>query len=106
MVHSNQNCFITINNITPLFYHLPKSSLASNNDNLNGDLKHKDQLQLSVNFTFDELESWNKVKRKLIVIDGPHEIVDLENSLVSKILLNYLKHMFKTKIFNKILDED
>jgi len=69
-----------------------------------------------IKYKFDELDSNNKGnnngngndarKRKLIVIEGPHDIIDSDDNEISIILVSYFKHLFKTKIFAKILDDE
>lgn len=106
LVHSNQNCFITINNINPIFYFLPKSSLAATTKSkpptAEGGLKS--QIDYT-KYNFDDLDT-NEVHRKLIVVEGPHDIFDFNANEVNSIILGFLRYLFKNKIFIKAIEDD
>jgi len=114
ITHSNQNCFITINNINPLFSHLNSTKLTSkiiqnNNDDNKGNNYFNTAsniLNISSNnfskrtskYNFDELKTDNSVKRKLIVVEGSHDIITEDKHEILEIIYAYFQHLFSKKI--------
>ena len=93
VVHSNQNCFITINNINSLF----KSMKNSNkNENKNTKVIKGSSSQ----YNYDELNASNSLKRKFIVVDGSHDILIEDQNYVSNVISSYLNY---TIINNQIV---
>lgn len=88
VVHSNQNCFITINNINPLFKH-------TNNSNSIGE-----SLRTGENINFEELNTTNQIRRKLLVVDGSHDIIKEDSDYVCSILSNYFNYLLKNSLIH------
>ena len=91
VVHSNQNCFITINNINSLFKHM-KNNSSNDNNHLSVVKKNNNQ------YNFDELNITNPVRRKFVVVDGSHDILIEDHNYVSNVISSYLRGTIKNKL--------
>ncbi len=87
VVHSNQNCFITINNINSLFKHMKNNTNDNNQANLGKN--HSNQ------YNFEELNPMNSVRRKFVVIDGSHDIIVEDHNYVTSVISSYLRYIIK-----------
>ena len=110
VVHSNQNCFITINNVNSLFNHLKISNflganLKGSKNNKKSDLKDVNLFDINVKddnyYNFEELMFNNKIRRKLMVINGSHNVLDDLASPVKKIMYSYIDFLFSNLSFGK-----
>jgi hypothetical protein len=118
-VHSNQDSFISINNLNPLFQNKIKSYSVTNQKkkNLPPLFFDKNISMMSKNsytsytsrksnvYDFNDLLK-NDLKRKLIIIEGAHDILeneknDLENtSVISDVLQSYLSFIISNSLYN------
>lgn len=88
VVHSNQNCFITINNINFLFKHIK-------NTNRN-EIKNSNIAKNKMNqYNYDELNSSNSIKRKFVVVDGSHDLLIDDQNYVTNVISSYLQYTIK-----------
>lgn len=106
VIHSNQNCFITINNINSIFHHLKLKNYSITpgkiNINLNmnkNKIKEEDTFQSRL-YDFPEILPQNKIRRKLIVVDGSHDIIYDNPGNVSNILHSYMRYLVINIPFN------
>ena len=118
-VHSNQDSFISINNLNPLFQNKIKSYSVTNQKkkNLPPLFFDKNISMMSKNsytsytsrksnvYDFNDLLK-NDLKRKLIIIEGAHDIIeneknDFENtSVISDVLNSYLSFIITNSLYN------
>ena len=118
-VHSNQDSFISINNLNPLFQNKIKSYGVTNQKkkNLpplffdkNISLMSKNSFtsytsRKSITYDFNDLLK-NDLKRKLIIIEGAHDVLeneknDFENtSVISDVLKSYLNFIISNSLYN------
>jgi hypothetical protein len=104
-VHSNQNCFITINNINLLFGHVKNKtfSVTEPKKKINRNVHLESPLNVQVSapheYTYEELLPHSKVKRKMIVIDGSHDILYDKSDYVDDIMHSYMRYMLNHMAF-------
>ena len=108
-VHSNQNCFISINNINALFMNKIKSYTVTKKNKKNflpnivttetKETKADTSMNRATNrdnkteYEFTEMTS--NLKRKLIVIDGAHEV---DSETVRSVLCSYVSYVIENNI--------
>ena len=83
-VHSNQNCFITINNINPFFANLQVNTFENNRDSLGF-------------YTFDELKEFSQDKKKLIVLDASHDLFFEDDGEFTMVLASFMRYVVKSR---------
>ena len=102
-MHSNQNCLITINNINQIFSNItttttlktPKKIVNNGLFNSFTNVNSNNGINSKLNATFgnfDEMTNEN-IKRKLIIVDGSHDIIAEENSNVIGIVESFLSYL-------------
>eukprot|EP00340_Litonotus_pictus_P012487 CAMPEP_0170538380 /NCGR_PEP_ID=MMETSP0209-20121228/103274_1 /TAXON_ID=665100 ORGANISM="Litonotus pictus, Strain P1" /NCGR_SAMPLE_ID=MMETSP0209 /ASSEMBLY_ACC=CAM_ASM_000301 /LENGTH=1901 /DNA_ID=CAMNT_0010840059 /DNA_START=182 /DNA_END=5887 /DNA_ORIENTATION=- len=94
-VHSNQNCFITINNLNKYFSYLQAQSFIPNS------LNSEDNMVMDTNrksCEFTELLSEEGVtstmKKKLLIIDGSHDVFSEDEMYFDHIIEYFFDFMF------------
>lgn len=93
VIHSNQNCFITINNINSLFKHVKNSN--SNQAQTESSAQMSLPKKINNQYNFEELNLSNQVRRKFVVVDGSHDIIVEDQSYVSSVISSYLRFVGK-----------
>ena len=109
-VHSNQNCFISINNINALFMNKIKSYTVTkkNKKNFLPNIATTEAKETKADTSTNRLntnrdnkteyeytEMTSTLKRKLIVIDGAHEV---DSETVRSVLCSYVSYVIENNI--------
>ena len=109
-VHSNQNCFISINNINALFMNKIKSYTVTKKNkknflpNIVATEAKETKADTSTNrlntnrdnkTEYEYTEMTSTLKRKLIVIDGAHEV---DSETVRSVLCSYVSYVIENNI--------
>lgn len=104
-VHSNQNCFITINNVNLLFGHVKNKtfSLTETKKKINRNVHVESPINVLISqpheYTYEELLTQSRIKRKMIVIDGSHDILYDKSDYVNDIVHSYMRYMLNNMAF-------
>lgn len=92
-IHSNQNCFITINNLNKYFSYLQAQSYIHNsNFNFNNEITKLNKK--SCEFSELLLSEEKRQTKKLLIIDGSHDIFSEDEDYYSNILEYYSYFLF------------
>lgn len=102
--HTSNNCFIPVTNVTNLFNNKDNSNVSTNNTTCNN-FASKDT---KPNFTpsssiddFSELNPENKVRRKLVVVDGAHNLMKQDQELLTVFFMNFFEYSFENTFHPK-----
>lgn len=93
-VHSNQNCFITINNLNKFFSYLQAQTLLSTITGSKETLEYAIETN-KISCSFKEMFEVNGDRKKLLIIDGCHDIFSENEPMFEIIIQNYFGFILK-----------